>query len=232
MPCTTDIRLIMPVGDQVSALRQGIFRNFTMSLDHYLGFLLFAFVSAVTPGPNNLMLMASGANYGVRRTLPHMLGITFGFSLLIVLTGLGLARLLETFPLLERVLGVIAFAFILHLAWRIANAAPPVIASQGESRTESVGRPMTFFEALAFQWINPKAWAMGLAALATYVPSKDLAGIAIVAATYGGLVIPLALVWTAAGSRTGRLLQGPRRVLFNRVMALLLVASLVPVLLG
>ena len=213
------------------------FRHLTrMTLEHYLGFLLFAFVAAATPGPNNLMLVASGANHGVRRTLPHMLGITFGFALLVLLTGLGLARLLAALPLLEKALGLLAFGFILHLAWRIATAPPPapetaLANDQGPEHTLRQ-RPLRFLEAVAFQWVNPKGWAMALAALTTYVPSHDPVGIVIVATTYAALVIPLALAWTALGVQIGRWLAGPRRALFNRIMAILLVASLMPVLLG
>ncbi len=207
-----------------------------MTFEHYVGFLFFAFVASATPGPNNLMLVASGANHGVRRTVPHMLGIAFGFALLVFLTGLGLARLLAALPLLEKVLGLLAFGFILHLAWRIATAPPPAPDAALEGRGGPKGvlrqRPLRFLEALAFQWVNPKGWAMALAALTTYVPNHDMIGTVVVTLTYAALVMPLALAWTALGVQIGRWLSGPRRIPFNRIMAVLLVVSLVPVLLG
>ena len=115
----------------------------------------FAFASSITPGPNNMMLMASGANYGLSRSWLHIAGIGAGFALMICLAGLGLSQLFELFPVLETVLKVGAAIYMTYLAWKIATAAPSLDAPEG-------GRPFSFIQAAAFQWVNPKAWAMAL----------------------------------------------------------------------
>jgi threonine/homoserine/homoserine lactone efflux protein len=136
-----------------------------MSPEILSALLLFAFATSVTPGPNNLMLMASGANYGFRRTVPHMLGISLGHLFMVVVLGLGLAQVFTTWPVAHAMLKVLSVAYMLYLAWRIATAAPP-----GEAR--ATGRPFTFLEAAAFQWVNPKAWAMALTAISVYAPGR------------------------------------------------------------
>lgn len=195
-----------------------------MSPDLLLALAAFAFVSSITPGPNNLMLMASGANFGFRRTLPHMLGVGLGFVFMVVVVGLGLARLFDLWPPLHLVLKAASVAFLLWLAWRIANAAPPSEAKEG-------GRPLTFFEAAAFQWVNPKAWAMALTAMSVYSPDRTLLSVAAVAAVFGAVNIPSISVWTAMGLQVRRWLTTAARLRrFNWTMAALLVASLWPVL--
>ena len=129
-----------------------------MTHEQLLALVTFAFVTSITPGPNNLMLMASGANFGVRRTVPHMLGVALGFVFMAVLVGAGLAQAFMAVPQLYTALKVASVAYLLYLAWKIAMAPPP-----GE--TARPGRPMTFLAAAAFQWINPKAWAMALTAV-------------------------------------------------------------------
>ena len=121
--------------------------------------LAFAFVTSVTPGPNNMMLMASGANFGFRRTVPHMFGIAIGFTAMVFLVGMGLTGLFLAEPRLGKALAVVSVVYMLWLAWKIAHAAPP------EERP-SEARPLTFLQAAAFQWVNPKAWAMALSACA------------------------------------------------------------------
>ncbi len=114
----------------------------------------FALVSSITPGPNNMMLMASGANFGLRRTVPHALGVGIGFTLMIVLVGVGLMGLFDLFPVLNIALKVVSVVYLLWLAWKIANAAAP------DTDTGARGKPMTFVQAMLFQWVNPKAWSM------------------------------------------------------------------------
>ena len=134
----------------------------------FAGFLVFAFVSSVTPGPNNLMLMASGVNYGVRRTLPHLAGVWLGFGAMTLAIGLGLAAVFGTAPWLYLVLRWGAAAYILYLAYRMATA-------RGVGTAVTSGRPMSFLGAAAFQWVNPKAWVMALGAVTTYVEPERLA---------------------------------------------------------
>ena len=118
--------------------------------------MAFAFVTSITPGPNNLMLMASGANFGFQRTIPHMLGVALGFIAMVFLTGLGLSQAFEAIPWLHTVLTVVSVAYLGWLALRIAQAAPT-------SPRDSAGKPFTFLQAAAFQWVNPKAWAIAAA---------------------------------------------------------------------
>ena len=132
-----------------------------MNTEILIGLTGFAFVSSITPGPNNLMLMASGANFGFWRSIPHMLGILLGFTLMVFLVGLGLAQVFDAYPVLHDVLKVVSVVYMGWLAWKIANAAPP-------KKGEAAGTPMTFLQAAAFQWVNPKAWAMALTAVTVY----------------------------------------------------------------
>ncbi|WP_170469613.1 LysE family translocator [Ruegeria arenilitoris] len=195
-----------------------------MTYDILLALIAFAFVSSITPGPNNLMLMASGANFGFRRSIPHMLGIGLGFTFMVLLVGTGLVQLFDTYPVSYTVLKIASVAYLLFLAWKIANAAP----AKEHSET---GTPMTFLQAAAFQWVNPKAWAMALTATTAYTPDQTLQAIAVVALVFGAVNLPSVSTWTVLGQQMARFLTNPRRlVVFNWTMATLLVASLYPVL--
>lgn len=195
-----------------------------MTLEILSALVLFAFVTSATPGPNNLMLMASGANYGFARSIPHMLGISIGFGLMIVLVGAGLAQIFDTYPVSYTILKIVSVLYLSYLAWKIATAAP----LRSEARE---GRPMTFLQAAAFQWVNPKAWAMALTALSVYAPEQTLAAFALVAVVFATVNLPAITAWTVLGQQLARVLTNPRRLtLFNWTMAALLIASLYPVL--
>ena len=195
-----------------------------MTPDSLLALLLFAFVTSVTPGPNNLMLMTSGANFGLRRTVPHMLGISLGHALMVFLVGLGIDRVFRLVPGLDLALKIAAVVYMLWLAWKFAHAAAP-----GEGRAGA--RPLTFLQAAAFQWVNPKAWAMALGAVAAYVPHPSPLAFAALAGVFACVNLPSVALWAWAGQGVRRLLSSPRRLrLFNGAMAGLLVASLIPVL--
>ena len=184
----------------------------------------FAFVTVITPGPNNLMLMASGANFGFRRTIPHMLGIGLGMPLMVVLVGIGIMQVFDAWPTSYTVLKVLSVTYLLYLAWKIANAAPP-------EKAEAEGRPLTFLQAAAFQWVNPKAWTMALSAITLYATGRDLPAVLLVAGTYVMVSCVSTTSWTALGQQMRRFLNGPGRLrTFNLVMAGLLVATLIPVL--
>lgn len=185
----------------------------------------FAFVASVTPGPNNAMLLASGVNYGFLRTLPHIAGISLGCVVMLLLVGLGLGQMFSAVPQLYGVLRYAGAAYLLWLAWKIARSGPTQ-----ERRAE--GRPMTFWHAMAFQWVNPKAWVMVVGAVSTYAPRQDFARNVMVLALLLGLVnTPTVCVWAGFGTALRPLLSHPVRVrIFNVTMALLLVASLVPLL--
>ncbi len=188
---------------------------------------VFAFVTSITPGPNNALLLTSGVNHGFRATVPHMLGISIGFSVMLLAVGFGLGQALGSFPAFYQVLRVASVAYMLWLAWKIASAPPPA-AGDGAARS----RPMTFLQAAAFQWVNPKAWSMCLTAVPAYsLPNRFTFTMAVMAAVFAMVNLPCIAVWTGFGVSLRRLLQDWRRVrIFNVVMALLLVVSLWPMI--
>ncbi len=199
--------------------------NCSMTNELLTGLGLFALVSSITPGPNNLMLMASGANFGFRLTIPHMLGVSIGFMLMALLVGMGLAQLFQIFPTSYTVLKVVSVLYLLFLAWKIATAATP------GSNTRASGQPFTFVQAALFQWVNPKAWTMALTAITIYAPSHTLSSVVLVALIFGIVNLPSVSCWTLLGQQIQSLLTSSRRLaIFNTGMALLLVLSLYPVL--
>jgi threonine/homoserine/homoserine lactone efflux protein len=212
------------MANNCNPMPQCLAHDCAMNTELLLALLSFAFVTSVTPGPNNLMLMASGANFGIRRTIPHMLGISLGFALLASATGLGLAGLLHTWPPAKVALKVAAVGYMLWLAWKIANSGAP---GQGKAGAQ----PMTFLQAAAFQWVNPKAWAMALGAITVYAPHGSLTQIGLVAGVFALVNLPTVSLWAWAGEGLRALLTDPRRLkVFNLTMALGLVLSLWPVL--
>ncbi|WP_390912045.1 LysE family transporter [Pseudosulfitobacter sp. SM2401] len=185
----------------------------------------FCFASSITPGPNNLMLMASGANFGFVRSIPHMLGIGIGFVLMVILVGIGLAQIFDSYPIAHTILKVASVLYMLYLAYKIATAAP---ATKGDQ----TGTPMTFLQAASFQWVNPKAWTMAITAVTVYTADTSLASILIVGAVFGAINLPCVSCWTVLGQQMARILTNPTRLrAFNVSMALLLIASLYPVFL-
>ena len=170
------------------------------------------------------MLMASGANFGFRRTIPHMLGVGLGFVFMVILVGLGLVQVFDAFPVSYTVLKVVSVIYLLYLAWKIANAGPAEAKGSG-------GTPMTFLQAAAFQWVNPKAWAMALTAISAYTPDQTIPAILLVGVVFGAINLPSVGSWTLLGQQMARFLTNPRRLTqFNWLMAILLVASLYPVI--
>ncbi len=191
-----------------------------MNIELLSALSVFALVSSITPGPNNLMLMASGANFGFRRTIPHMLGIGIGFVVMVVLVGIGLAQIFAAYPLSYSVLRVFSIGYLLFLAWKIATAAPPEAG-------EATGRPFTFLQAAAFQWVNPKAWAMALTAVTVYAPDQSVQAILLIATVFGLINLPSVSCWTVLGQQIQPLLATGRRMqAFNFLMAGLLVATI------
>ena len=197
-----------------------------MNAETLLALTLYAFATSGTPGPNNMMLLASGVNFGFRRTVPHMLGIDIGFAVMIALVGLGLVGLFTAWPPARLILQVVSVAYMLWLAWKIATAAPPAEGGTG-------GRPLTFLQAAGFQWVNPKAWAMALTATAVYAPDQQVALVLLVALVFGAVTLPCVAAWAGLGTALRRWLADPVRLRwFNYGMAGLLVASLRPALRG
>ncbi|MYM90854.1 LysE family transporter [Rugamonas sp. FT82W] len=198
-----------------------------MSPELLLPLCTFATISTITPGPNNAMMLASGLNYGFTRSLPHLFGICCGFAFMIFATGLGLHAVFDQVPMLQVILKYAGALYLLWLAWKLAHAAPMSAEQAGLSK------PMSFFGAAAFQWINPKAWVMAVGALTTYLPPGFTApDVAMLAGVFGVIGIFCVGSWALFGVAMRRVLQDARSVrIFNLVMALLLVGSLYPILL-
>ncbi|MFT3967682.1 MAG: LysE family translocator [Sphingobium sp.] len=185
-----------------------------------LALLAFGVVSSFTPGPNNLMLMASGANFGVARTMPHMTGVVIGFSVMIIIVGLGLFGLFHAWPASFTVLKVVSVAYTLWLAWKIARSSPPDAAGTD-------ARPMTFLQAAAFQWVNPKAWTMALSAITLYAPDERLGSVLFLALVFGLIGTGSSASWMLMGRSIRGWLSNRKRLLaFNYGMAALLVGSI------
>jgi threonine/homoserine/homoserine lactone efflux protein len=140
------------------------------------------------------------------------------------LVGLGLAGLFQAYPLAQTALEVVSVVYMLWLAWKIAHSAAPKDRQAG-------GTPMTFLQAAAFQWVNPKAWAMALTAVTLYAPDRSLWAVALVALIFGAINLPSVSLWTLIGQQLRHVLTDARSLtIFNRTMAVLLVLSLAPVL--
>ena len=187
----------------------------------------FAFASSITPGPNNVMLMTSGTNYGVRRTVPHWLGVGLGFGLMLIGVGAGLTPVFDALPWTLTALKAASGLYLLYLAWRLATAMPAETAGLAAGS----GRPLTFLQAAAFQWVNPKAWAMALAAVSIYALGEGPMGLLATAAVFVTVNLPCCGSWVLAGQALQRLLKRPSwfRV-FNVAMALALIGSMAPML--
>ncbi|CDY79539.1 Transporter, LysE family [Caballeronia glathei] len=186
--------------------------------------VLFALVTTITPGPNNTMLLASGVNFGLKRTVPHLLGISAGVAFLMLAVGLGLAQAFERFAWLYTVLETASVVYLLYLAWKIGTSSS-VQARDGERR------PMRFYEAVAFQWVNPKAWMMVLTAATTIHLHASLSlNAALMALVFIVVGLPCITMWAAFGMSLRRFLGRPRWLrAFNLTMAALLVLSLYPI---
>lgn len=184
----------------------------------------FAFVTSATPGPNNMMLLASGANFGLRRSLPHMLGISMGHAFMVLIMGLGLASVLHQWPQVMLGLKVAAIVYVLWLAWKIAHSSAPSSGKTG-------AKPFTFWQAAAFQWVNPKAIAMAITAASVYAADGGLPAVLTVALVFAAVNLPSVALWCATGEGLRLALQNPVRLrAFNWTMAALLIASMIPVL--
>ncbi len=180
--------------------------------------ILFTLANSITPGPNNIMLTASGAAFGYWRSMPHMLGIVFGFPVMTLAVGLGLGEVFRLYPLLHSILKWVGAAYLLYLAWRIMNAGDP-------AASEAVKKPLSFTEAALFQWVNPKAWMMILSAIPAFTaPESDfLMQILIVTAIFAVISIISCTLWCAFGVGIRRFIENPAAL---RAVNLTLAAAL------
>jgi threonine/homoserine/homoserine lactone efflux protein len=202
-----------------------ILREPEIETELFISFMIFGIIAAVTPGPNNVMLTTTGLNFGVRRGIPHLLGICIGFPVMLALIGLGFGSLFQLFPLLHEIIKVVGVLYLVYLAWKIAS-------TRGGADGKTPSKPIGFWQSAAFQWINPKAWVMGSSALAAYTTLDDsfLLQVAIISISFGLITLPCAGIWLVFGAGLQRYLKDPvHRRTFNIAMALLLIASILPV---
>jgi len=187
---------------------------------------MFAFVTSVTPGPNNMMLLASGVNFGVKRTLPHWLGVSLGHFVMLLLVGAGLESLLKAAPFVYQVMKVVGFVYLLYLAWGVARSGAP------ERHGEDATQPISFLGAAAFQWVNPKAWMMAVGYFSNYMPTDaSITFVVLTCMMFSAINFPSVGLWVWLGAKIEHYLQRDSlRKLFNWTMALLLVVSMIPVL--
>ncbi|MCJ8349091.1 LysE family translocator [Moritella sp.] len=196
-----------------------------MSVEILTAFMAFAFVTSVTPGPNNLMLMNSGASFGIRKTVPHVLGIVVGFIFMLLLVGLGIMQIFQRFPVSYDILKILSIAYLLYLAFKIATSNTTL--EHNATKT----KPFSFIQAAMFQWINPKAWTMALTALSIYATSSDLNTVLFVTLIFAVINLPAISLWVLLGQKMQRFLTSRKRLkAFNITMAMLLVMSLYPVI--
>ncbi|VVT25922.1 LysE family translocator [Rhizobium sp. EC-SD404] len=196
-----------------------------MPIETFIALSTFAFVSSMTPGPNNIMLMASGVNFGFRRTIPHMLGVCVGFMILIMAVGLGLGTLLTIFPWLHTALKIAGAGYLCYLAWKIAS-------SRTMATTDGAAKPLTFLQAAAFQWVNPKAWVASVSGVAVYTTIEaPFLSMLIVVFVFSLVSVPSVTAWTAFGQMLRQFLSDPVRLKwFNISMGILLALSIWPML--
>ena len=202
-----------------------------MTTEIFAALAIFALVSSITPGPNNLMLMTSGINFGLRRTAPHMLGVAGGFTVMIILIGLGIMQVIEAVPGSMTFITILSGLYLLYMAWKIATTDTSLARDYAAT---AKSKPFTFLQAALFQWVNPKAWTMALTAISAYAPkSQDWIGVLMVAAVFGAINLPATGTWAVMGAKMRRFFGDPVRLkTFNIIAAILLVASLYPMVAG
>ena len=194
-------------------------------MENYLAVLLFTFSTTVTPGPNNIMIMSSGLNYGIKKSMPHYLGICIGFPAMVAAVGLGFDVVFQKFPFLHEVIKVAGTLYLLYLAYAVAVS--------GSAVSESKRKPLTFMQAAVFQWVNPKAWTMATGSVAAFttIDSHILLQVFYITLAFFLAVFPCIAVWLFFGSHLKKILRNEiHHRLFNISMALLLVLSVIPVI--
>ncbi|HPQ96841.1 MAG: LysE family translocator [Thiothrix sp.] len=204
-----------------------------MNTQLLLAMLSFAFVTSVTPGPNNLMLLASGASFGFRRTIPHLLGIICGMVLLLSLALAGLGSLFLQFPPAQTALKAIGIGYLLWLAWKIASAPVHSPLADSTAIPAPQGKPLNGWQALLFQFVNPKAWMMATGAVSSFTLTGEqyLASGIVLILCFILAGLPSITLWAGFGSGIQHLLTSPtHRRGFNRCMAVLTAATVFMIL--
>jgi len=190
-----------------------------------LSIISFAFATAMSPGPNNFMLLSSGLTFGYQKTLAHIVGVMVGFPIMIIAVGLGIGTVFELYPLLHDILKIVGIAYLLWMAWKIATSSSTM------SSEDEIKKPFTFVQAVLFQWVNPKAWVMVITAMGSFITSKENAFLQVLVIAFTYLLIGFLSTnfWALGGLYLQRFISNERRVrVFNVVMALLIVFSVLP----
>jgi threonine/homoserine/homoserine lactone efflux protein len=196
-------------------------------MEYLVSLMAFTFVAGITPGPNNIMLFASGLNHGVKKSLPHYFGVCIGFMFLVAAIGFGLGAIFKHSPFLHQILKILGAIYLVYLAWKIASAST-------ESNRGVIRNPFTFIEAALFQWVNPKGWVISIGAIATFtIPSNIIGSIAAIIIMYFIMGLLTMGVWLTLGATLQRFLNsGKRKRIFNISMAILLILSIIPMVIG
>ena len=193
-------------------------------MEYYLSVILFCLVTSITPGPNNIMLMSSGLNHGVLKTVPHISGIIIGFPLMVAALGFGLGTIFLNYPMIHQVIKIAGVSYLLFLAWKIANTTR---ANAGNYLRE----PLTFMQAAVFQWLNPKAWVIAIGAIAAFTTVGNFeVQVIIIVFTYLFVGTFSMGYWLLMGASLQKILHSQKQLqVFNVVMAILLVMSVIPI---
>lgn len=193
-------------------------------MEYYASLFLFTFVAGITPGPNNMMLMASGLNHGVKKSIPHYLGVCLGFPVMVAIVGFGMGGLLFKYPAIYLYLKIFGVTYLLYLAWKIAN-------SGNQKAPEDIKKPFSFLQAAAFQWLNPKGWTIAIGALAAFSTKENiLIGVISVILVYFLVGFVCGAFWLKLGQKLNRFINTQARIrYFNISMAVLLVLSVLPI---
>lgn len=192
-------------------------------MDWYMAVLLFAATNTLTPGINNMMIMSSGLNFGIRKSIPHLMGILIGFPLMFIVAGVGFVSVIVAMPELHQLIQVMGVMYLLYFAWVIATSADKVKASNNKI--------IGFWQAVAIQWVNPKAWVMITGAFAAFTKTDADLFLQVLYITSAFVIvgIPTICAWLFCGSLLSRVLQQPKsRRYFNYSMSALLVISILP----
>ncbi|MFT6925198.1 MAG: threonine/homoserine/homoserine lactone efflux protein [Psychromonas sp.] len=200
-------------------------KEYSTVMEIYLAIIMFAASTTVTPGPNNIMIMTSGLNHGVKDSIPHLLGICFGFPAMVIMVGLGFSVVFEMYPLFHEAIKVLGVAYLLYLAWLIASSQPT-------SLEVKKAKPLSFTQAALFQWVNPKAWVMATGAVSAYtsISSDIFSQVIFIALAFFIVAFPCVGIWLVFGVGLKKYLNSPKhQKIFNLSMALLLIGSVFPV---
>lgn len=195
-----------------------------MTFSALISFIIYSFVTSVTPGPNNIMLISSGISFGFKRTIPHILGIGFGFGLMVTLVGLGIGSILTSSKIFYEFIKIIGIFYLLYLTYQIYISDSVNVDNDLKNH-----KPLTFIQASLFQWVNPKAWIMTMGAVTTYTSSSSTIFIfLLIGLLYGLISIPSVGIWAYIGDKLQLLIHDKKKVsFFNKLMALLLLFSII-----